>query len=341
MKEEYEVIMVSLDMGSMHDDFVREFGDIIYPPVSYEFKDKLEIARKIIDSVKPDIVYANSIGTHPYAIEARKKNIPTIFHIHELEEGFKWGLMNVNKKYFNNWADKFIAVSDKVKDLLINKMKCDESKIELFNAFVSSEEIIGKVNEISLEDVNLEMGKKDNEKIIVSIGEVGSRKGTDLFIDAHKILKKKGCKFKFVWIGPMRFREQIENSYKNRDKDFLFLGEKSNPYPYLNASDVFVLSSREDPFPLVALESMVLGKPIVAFKESGGMPRVIEGCCGINVKEMNAESLADSIEELYLDREQMDDFGKEGQKIQKENYDSEIIMQKINKLIKTFIENGR
>jgi len=341
MKNEFEVVMVSLDKGTMHEEFVKEFGEIVYPPKMYEFNDKLRIARKIIGSINPDVVYANSISTYSYAIEARKQNISTIFHIHELEEGFKWGLMNVNKKYFNNWADKFIAVSDNVKGFLINKMKCDESKIELINAFVSFEEILKKSEDISKEDVYREINKKEEEKIILSIGEVGSRKGTDLFIEAHKILKKKGYKFKFVWIGSMRFKDQIKKSYKTRDMSFLFLGEKQNPFPYISASDIFVLSSREDPFPLVALESMVLGKPIVAFKDSGGMPEVIEGCCGVIVEEMNAESLANSIENVFLDMEKIKELGEAGRKIQKENYDSEIIMRKIDKLIKSLVKNGR
>ena len=44
-----------------------------------------------------------------------------------------------------------------------------------------------------------------------------------------------------------------------------FTGSLKNPYPLLAALDVFTLMSRSDPFPLVVLEAMHLGRAVVAF----------------------------------------------------------------------------
>ena len=55
----------------------------------------------------------------------------------------------------------------------------------------------------------------------------------------------------------------------------LFLGEIENPYPLFDRMDVFTVTSRADPFPLVVLEAMALGKPVVGFAE-GGVPEQLD-----------------------------------------------------------------
>ena len=44
-----------------------------------------------------------------------------------------------------------------------------------------------------------------------------------------------------------------------------FVGPRANPYPHMRRFDVATLPSRDDPFPLVVLEAMLLGTPVVAF----------------------------------------------------------------------------
>ena len=56
---------------------------------------------------------------------------------------------------------------------------------------------------------------------------------------------------------------------------FRYLGQRSDPGALLAAADVFLLTSREDPLPSVALEAMSAGTPVVAFEETGGIGEVI------------------------------------------------------------------
>ena len=60
--------------------------------------------------------------------------------------------------------------------------------------------------------------------------------------------------------------------YKNQAKDIQnieFLGKKSNPYPYIAASDLFLSTSMTEGYPLVICEALCLGKPIIATAVSG------------------------------------------------------------------------
>src|SRR5690606_23667406 len=48
-----------------------------------------------------------------------------------------------------------------------------------------------------------------------------------------------------------------------------------DPMPWFAMADVFALTSREDPYPLVCLENATLGTPIVTYR-NGGMPELLE-----------------------------------------------------------------
>ena len=338
MKKYYDVVMVSLKKGSMHEDFKNEFK-MVYPKAGCSFLEKKIIAKKVFMREKPDLVYVNCVVSYPYAIEAKKLGIPVVFHIHELEEGFRCSLQDVEGRNFSKWADIFIAVSDKVYNFLVDKKGCNSYQVKLINAFVSSKEVLEKSKVKSYDFVIQEIDKKEDEIVIISVGSVSKRKGADIFIKTHKILKERGYEnFKFVWIGGFGLKDQILEDFNNKEEGCLFLGEKKNPFPYLNAADVFLLSSREDPFPLVCLEAMALGKPIVAFRGSGGMPNVIDDCCGLVIDNLNPEKFADAIIDLTENKKLMKEFSEKG-KIEQKKYDFENIILKIKLLINDMLEN--
>ena len=294
---------------------------------------KIENAIKIILKEKPDLIYVNSIVSHAYARIGRKLKIPTILHVHELKESFNSISLEINLNNFKNLADKFIAVSQKVKSFLIKEINCNPKKIVLINEFSSSEEVLKKANEKSIREIHREINKKKDEILIVGIGTACKRKGIDILIKAHKLLKKRGYNnIKIIWTGLLIEEKEIITAILKRDKNFLFLGEKINPFPYLNSADIFVLPSREDPFPLVVLEAMALGKPSIVFKDGGGIPEAVKNC-GIIVKKMNSEKLANAILKLSQNKKLIQAFSINCKKKQKEKYDSKIIIPKIYNLI--------
>ena len=342
MKKYFEVKMVSLEnlentSGSMHQEFKENF-DVIYP-------NGLSACNLLLKE-RPDLVYVNTIVSYEYAIAAKELDIPVIFHIHELESSFPvlLGIANrrTNKftfrpnnvlKLFAKSADRFIAVSEATRIFIVKKLRCNPVDVDLINAFVSSKEVNEKSVQKTLCQVNEEINKEKDDIIVIGIGTACVRKGIDIFIESQQILKNKGFNnFKFIWIGGVIEDKDIISKIIDASEDLVFLGPKENPFPYLKSADIFVLPSREDPFPLVALEAMALGKPVVAFKDGGGIPEALEDD-GEIVNEMNSESLANSILKLSNDKELMTRYSERAKKRQKKYYDKDVAISKIKLVI--------
>ncbi len=96
---------------------------------------------------------------------------------------------------------------------------------------------------------------------------------------------------------------KLEESLAERglDPSVGFLGPVENPVELLVAGDLFLLPSREDPFPLVCLEAASCDLPTVCFAGVGGMPDFVEDDAGIVVPKEDLVAMTDAVERLISD----------------------------------------
>jgi len=101
---------------------------------------------------------------------------------------------------------------------------------------------------------------------ILSIGRFAPQKDFITLIEAFALLHATKPNTHLCIIGDGPDKEKIVDCIKhyNLEKSVYLLGWKQNVYPYIKASDIFVLSSNYEGFPYVLLEAAALGKPIVA-----------------------------------------------------------------------------
>lgn len=157
-----------------------------------------------------------------------------------------------------------------------------------------------------------------DSKVVLAVGYADYRKGIDLFVDcALKILAKRSD-VDFIWVGHWEpgMKNEIElklfhNPCKNR---IHFVGYNPDTALYHAGSDVYALTSREDPFPNVVLESFDVGVPVVAFASSGGAAHLLEEVGGIVVPLQNTEELSAAICRLLDAPELSSSMGDAAQK---------------------------
>ena len=145
-----------------------------------------------------------------------------------------------------------------------------------------------------------ELGLSPNAFVVMGCGTVYERKGPDLFLEVARLLKKQTNQpIEFVWMGQGPDKETLEASLTEEEKGWvIFAGNRNNANKLLAAADVFFMSSREDPFPLVVLESAQHGVPTVCFEPATGITAFIEQDAGIAVPEISPQLAAKALQEL-------------------------------------------
>ena len=138
--------------------------------------------------------------------------------------------------------------------------------------------------------------EKAGETLILTVGRLSPPKGIDLAVLACAELKKRGCKFKWHHIGKGELQDEIKALAisKGVADDFVFLGEKANPYPYIKQCDIYVQPSRAEGKSIAVDEAKCLAKPIVVTNFSTVADQVTDGVNGL-IAEMSPESIADKI----------------------------------------------
>jgi glycosyltransferase involved in cell wall biosynthesis len=139
--------------------------------------------------------------------------------------------------------------------------------------------------------------------LLVACGRLNEQKGYPVLLEAVKRLQyERSVSLWIVGEGPLRA------SLERRVQDLAiadrvhFLGFRPNPYPFMAAADVFVLSSHYEGFGNVIVEAMACGAAVVSTSCPYGPPEVIRsGENGILVEPNDAEALASGIRRVLDD----------------------------------------
>ncbi|MFC6791474.1 glycosyltransferase [Methylobacterium komagatae] len=117
------------------------------------------------------------------------------------------------------------------------------------------------------------LGIPKSSKIVINVGYADLRKGVDLFIQVARFSWTQRDDLHFVWLGG---RDADVKAWLASDSPNMHFLEFTNDVgAVLSESDIFLLTSREDPFPSVVLEALSFGLPVVGFEEAGGASELL------------------------------------------------------------------
>jgi len=247
---------------------------------------------------KFDLIYINTVDGLNLAAELKQKlKCPVICHVHENEFTIKYlcpeSLSPENKAA----VDHYIAASKSTKDNLVQQHNIPAADISLVYEFIAVADI--KLPTLSKQEIRNELGLT-NQFIVGGSGLTSWRKGIDLFVQLAFYVNKlqPDNNIRFLWVGATYHEFECQWEYEgkrlNISDKIMFCGKKNVPQNYFQVFDVFALTSREDPFPLVVLEAAALNKPVLFFDNSGGIEEMFTsaGSGGIKVPYGDVEQMA-------------------------------------------------
>lgn len=158
-------------------------------------------------------------------------------------------------------------------------------------------------------------------------------KGLSHFIEAAKIIgghrdaPSGAIKYLIAGEGPLKKELKAAVNNLGLKNSFIFAGFIRDVRPLLSASDVFILPSSREGFPISVLEAMTMGKPVIASNIEGANESVVDNKSGLLVPPGDSAALADAIITLFKDRALAAEMGRRGREIAVENFGLDIMIK--------------
>lgn len=333
-KKNYSIDILLLRAGLLYEDFAKisnnkiivasyynqslSFVNRNFKKLQEAFFPKAESRDELIEKVTPglllknyNLVYGNTAETLIWTLPFYKRNIPTIVAIHELAFGVE---SSYSKDFITENVSNvstIIAGSNAVAQNLINRYNADPKKIKVIHSFVDETITIQKDKPALRKELNI----SDSDLVIGIASSQELRKGTDLVpLLVKKIAQKTDIDFKFINLGGSTKIGAVKCSMLDAEKlgvadKIIYVDHNKFPNDYINIFDIFLLLSREDPFPLVMLTAAKLKKPIVAFDQSGGAVEFLENGYGVLAPYLDLDVMASEIVELLKNKQLRENYG--------------------------------
>ena len=181
------------------------------------------------------------------------------------------------------------------------------------------------------DSVRAELGVPPAAFLAGVLGRVHPGKGQHIFVAALADLVRRGIEVRGVIVGEGPHREYLQElAGRLGVADILTLtGHVADPGRYLRAADAIVVPSLKDSLPLVAMEAMSFGRPVVASR-AGDLPVLLnEGEFGLLFPVGDAAALSSSLARLAKDPDLRRELGAKGRQRVVEAHSAETITRRL------------
>jgi glycosyltransferase involved in cell wall biosynthesis len=310
---------------------VDEIGKKPFVKIGRYFKVLLQIIISLI-KYNPKIVYlainAKGIGFYkdfPIALLAKFFGKKLVLHYHNK------GVCKNQHKYFDNLFYHFLFTNTKV-ILLSKRLYKDVSK------YVKKEDVYYCPNGIPVINFKKEISiNKNSVPQLLFLSNLIESKGVYVLLEALKILKNKGLQFNCNLVGGEGDISiaQLNQKIKNLElKNYVtYLGKKydEDKYDVFQSSHYFVFPTyyHNECFPIVLLEAIMFGLPIISTGEGGIADIVKNGETGFIVDKQNPNLLAKKLKWFINNPEEASFMGEKGHKHFLKNYSLRVFEKKL------------
>jgi len=300
-RSRFDVGIVSFADGELLKEFPADIP-VFTAPKTFNIAQKisfhlgihptLKALRKLARTFKADFWYVNTMMMPETMVVAKEFSIKVITHFHEMPLTYTY-LSGPDFKGIVDQSELLIGCSqttcDSIKD-------AGGKNVELLYSFIDN--TVVKKNEKRTAELKQALGIPKDDFVWILSGMTSERKGFDMLPDIAQELNDP--RVHLVWVGASiddglyYYTEQRCRNSKSATKIHLVGKQKEDYYNYLDMGNGFLLTSRQDPFPLVMIEAALLGKPIVSFPSGGASEFVTDGM-GVVTKDLSVKQMVDAM----------------------------------------------
>mgnify|MGYP002557997874 FL=1 len=237
--------------------------------------------RKLKQRMKPVIAY--SFGPSANMVNALSKT--SLTRVFLGLRGYQDVADDPKMKLYVRKADRIICCSKEIEAIVQEKYGYLQTAT-LYNPYDA--EGITELSKEKVTDLPWKMEDEDRLRILIGVGRDDPIKGFWHLIKAFYLVQKEIPQMRLIIMGDGSF-EQAKSlvSELQLEQKVYFPGVRKNPYKYLAASEMFLLSSYTEGFPNVLVEAMILGRPLISTDCRTGPAEILDhGKYGILVPDM-------------------------------------------------------
>ena len=299
---------------------------------------------RLIKEKRFDIVHSHtSVGGLIGRIAGKLAGVPVViwsihgFASHEGQNRFKKYFFLLIEKLLDKFTDHYVAVSEALKKegiqnriLTSNKITVIHNGIELRN-YNKNFNVIQKKKELGIEM---------SRTIIGTVTRFEPQKAIHDFLVSVSYVKKTYPDIKVVIAGDGPLRREIEkliNDLKLND-NITLLGWRNDVPEILAVLDIFCQSSLWEGCPMVLLEAMAVGKPIIATNVGGVKEIVEDDNTGILVPPADPKAMGDAIVKLMNNKEKTMKMGMNGRRRAESFFNVDLMLIKYERLYQELLK---
>jgi glycosyltransferase involved in cell wall biosynthesis len=265
-----------------------------------------------------------AIYLHQFLVDRAKRNV-------------SWVHINLAKHHWTKYLHKSLsderAIYNKMDSVAFVSEGARSAFINQFN-FAGDTRVIYNIIPVDTIVARSEQAVVPTQKFTVcNIGRLNVQKRQDRFLAVMAELKRRGVDCEGWILGTGELEQQLkQQAAKCGVADMVkFLGFQTNPYPYLKASDMFLLTSDTEGYPLVVCEAMCLGKPIVSTNITGPDELLANGVGVLTSFEVS--DIADRVQQLAADADLRAHYAEASRAEALRRFDVEAVMQQIYQIL--------
>jgi colanic acid/amylovoran biosynthesis glycosyltransferase len=265
-----------------------------------------------------------------------KGKIVTTFHGFDMSRHIKKSGHNVYDHLFKH-GDLFLPISERWKGELV-RLGCDEQRIIVHRMGIDTNKFLFSPRK----------PRGNGQVHFLTIARLVEKKGVQYGVQAvAKLIRKyPQIMYKIIGDGPLKTEtEKLINSL-NMNNNIKLLGWKQQEEiieimreaDILLAPSVTSINGDQEGIPVVIMEAMAMGLPVVSTLHSGIPELVQDGISGFLVPERDVNGLAEKLKYLIEHQEIWPDMGKAGRRYVEENYDIHKLNDRLVRLYRQLLD---
>lgn len=304
---------------------VTDIKDIIY---SIKFIKKLytENGYTLMHCHSP----IGSVVARVAAISERKKGMKVIytahgFHFYKGAPKKNWLIFYPIERICSSFTDVLITINKE--DYAFAKKHMKANQVEYVPG-VGIDTIKFSIPNFNVAEKKAELGLKDKDIMILSVGELNQNKNHEVVVRA--ISKLKNPNIHYFIAGKGDKEQYLDELAKELDVNLHLLGYRTDIIELLNTADIFAFPSFREGLSVALMEAMAAGLPCVVSKIRGNVDLIVDNKGGYLCNPSDINKFEEKIREL-IKNERKFNMGKVNRQIIKK-FDIHQIIESIGNI---------